>query len=230
MKLGAVLGRLPEGNNELEGTFLGVRGYSTQPIFAKSFALEFSFWGQTNSSINFFRGGDAVGGELAFNAGRNVERMRISGNGNVGIGTSSPDAKLAVNGTIHAKEVKVDLNIAAPDYVFKPDYKLIPLISLKAYIKRNSHLPEVPSASQMEMDGINLGDMNLMLLKKIEELTLYLLEKDGQIETHSERLKQQQEEIIVLKQQVRKANEQEDRIALLEARLERLMKSTGNSI
>jgi len=97
--------------------------------------------------------------------------------GNVGIGTTSPDAKLAVKGTIHTQEVRVDLNGAvAPDYVFEKDYDLMPLDELKVYLEANKHLPEVPSAKEMDAHGVNLKEMNLLLLKKVEELTLYLIE------------------------------------------------------
>ncbi|MHC0446355.1 hypothetical protein ACWA1F_13175 [Flavobacterium sp. 3-218] len=97
-------------------------------------------------------------------------------NGNVGIGTANPDAKLTVNGNIHSKEVKVDLNVPAPDYVFKDDYNLRSLQEVENYIKENSHLPEIPSAKEFENNGINVSEMNMALLKKIEELTLYVIE------------------------------------------------------
>jgi len=119
--------------------------------------------------------------------------------GNVGIGTTTPDTKLAVLGSIHANEVKVDLSVPGPDYVFEPAYKLPALSELKTYVDQNHHLPEIPSADQMAKDGLSLGDMNVKLLKKVEELTLYLIEKDKEIKE----LKQsQQNQIDELKKQV----------------------------
>lgn len=107
---------------------------------------------------------------------QNTTRMFLSVDGNVGIGTTTPDAKLSVKGQIHAQEVKVDLNGAiAPDYVFDEDYKLPSLEEIQSYITEHKHLPEVPSAKEMEANGINLGEMNLILLKKVEELTLLLM-------------------------------------------------------
>ncbi|HRK55440.1 MAG TPA: tail fiber protein [Cyclobacteriaceae bacterium] len=106
-----------------------------------------------------------------------IERLKISASGDIGIGTSSPDSKLTVKGTIHTQEVKVDLDgSVAPDYVFEKDYPLTSLEELKSYIDQNKHLPEVPSAKEMEETGINLKEMNLLLLKKVEELTLHLIE------------------------------------------------------
>jgi hypothetical protein len=104
-------------------------------------------------------------------------------NGYVGIGTSSPDARLAVKGNIHTQEVLVDLSGAVtPDYVFEKEYDLLPLSELESYINENKHLPEVPSAKEMEENGLNLKEMNLLLLKKVEELTLHLIEQNKKIE------------------------------------------------
>jgi hypothetical protein len=103
--------------------------------------------------------------------------------GNVGIGTAVPDAMLAVKGLIHAQEVKIDLlGACAPDYVFEQDYKLSSLDEIKAYIDQNKHLPEIPSAKEMEKNGVNLGEMNMLLLKKVEELTLHLIQTNERID------------------------------------------------
>ena len=125
------------------------------------------------------------------NADDNFEALRIRYNGNVGIGTDSPDYKLDVAGTIRACEVKVDLASGeCPDYVFANDYNLMPLDKLQNFIDENSHLPEVKPAVKMEAEGMDLKEMNVLLLKKVEELTLYVL--------------QQQKEINELKTEIRK--------------------------
>jgi hypothetical protein len=118
--------------------------------------------------------------------------------GNVGIGTLNPDAKLTVKGTIHANEVRVDLNVAGPDYVFEPTYHLKPLSEIETYIKANKHLPEVPSAKEMEANGVQLGEMNMLLLKKVEELTLYVIE----LKKENESVKQVVTEVNDLKRQI----------------------------
>lgn len=112
----------------------------------------------------------------------NATKFKVLTNGNVGIGTSNPDHKLDVNGVIHAKEIIVDLNVPGPDYVFEPDYDLPTLTEIETFIKENKHLPEVPSAKEMEANGIKLMEMNVLLLKKVEELTLHLIEQNKKLE------------------------------------------------
>nr|WP_299213931.1 tail fiber protein [uncultured Allomuricauda sp.] len=102
-------------------------------------------------------------------------------NGNVGIGTLNPDSKLTVKGNIHAEEVKVDLSVPGPDYVFKEGYDLKPLEEVQNYIEEHGHLPNIPPATEMEENGIQLGEMNMKLLEKIEELMLYTLEQEKKL-------------------------------------------------
>lgn len=109
--------------------------------------------------------------------------------GFVGIGTTNPDAKLSVKGQVHAQEVKVDIiGSVAPDYVFAEGYKLPSLDEVKAYIDKHQHLPEVPSAKELEANGINVGEMNLLLLRKIEELTLYVIDLKKQNDVQQEEI------------------------------------------
>lgn len=109
-------------------------------------------------------------------------------NGNVGIGTASPTEKLSINGKIRAREIKVETTGWA-DYVFEPSYQLPDLNETEQFIKEHKHLPEIPSAKEVAENGVNLGEMNSKLLKKIEELTLYLIEKDKQVTDLQERVK-----------------------------------------
>ncbi len=125
--------------------------------------------------------------------------------GNIGIGTTSPDTKLTVNGTVHAKEVKVDVNIA-PDYVFEKNYKIKPLAEVKNYIAANKHLPEIPSAKNMEKDGVNLSEIDMKLLQKVEELTLYLIDKDSQILNQQKQIDNQQKRLTKLERQIHASN------------------------
>ncbi len=101
---------------------------------------------------------------------------------NIGIGTTTPDKELTVNGKIHAQELKVGLSVTPPDYVFDKEYNLISLRELEDFILKNKHLPDIPSASKMEQDGVNISEMSMLLLKKTEEITLYILNHEKRIE------------------------------------------------
>ncbi|OXA91091.1 tail fiber protein [Flavobacterium hercynium] len=109
-------------------------------------------------------------------------------NGNVGIGTDSPDELLTVKGKIHTKEVRVDLGFTPPDYVFESDYQLKSLHEVENYIKENKHLPEIPSAKEIEKNGLMLAEMNMSLLKKIEELTLYSIDQNKKIDAQAKEI------------------------------------------
>ncbi len=108
-------------------------------------------------------------------------------NGNVGIGTAlvnNPNSyKLAVNGTIGAKAVKVEVTSTTwPDFVFNKEYKLKSLKEIEQFIKQNGHLPEIPTAKEIEKSGADLGELLKLQMQKIEELTLYIIEQNKRIE------------------------------------------------
>ncbi len=124
--------------------------------------------------------------------------LSIKSSGYVGIGTITPTERLAVNGKIRAREIKVEPDPATwPDYVFDEGYELTPLLLLEKYIKENKHLPEVPTAKEVGANGIELGEMNKLLLRKIEELTLLLIEQN-------KKLTAQGEEINEIKKKIKK--------------------------
>jgi len=115
-----------------------------------------------------------------------LERLRIDDNGNIGIGTSTPDNKLDVLGTIRANEVIVETGWA--DYVFQDDYKLKPLSEVEAFIKENKHLPSLPSATKIQEKGAHVAELMTKMMEKIEELTLYSIEQKKEIDELKRRL------------------------------------------
>ncbi len=116
--------------------------------------------------------------------------MKITSGGGVGIGTATPGSfKLAVEGTIGTRAIKVTSVTPFPDYVFKPDYPLRSISAVEKFIAKNQHLPGVPSAEEVKKEGgFELGDMNRKLLEKVEELTLYIIQLNKKIEQMDELL------------------------------------------
>jgi hypothetical protein len=107
-------------------------------------------------------------------------RFTIMDNGNVGIGIHRPTNKLEVDGTIKAKEIKVETGWA--DHVFSKDYNLPTLKEVKFHIESHKHLPDIPTEAEVKVSGINLGEMQVKLLQKVEELTLYLIQQQETID------------------------------------------------
>lgn len=122
--------------------------------------------------------------------GTTITKDLLVTSGNVGIGTDNPQNKLDVNGIIRAKEILVESNWA--DFVFKRNYKLPTLREVEEHIKEKGRLPNVPSEQEVKTNGINVGETNALLLQKIEELTLYVIQQQKAME-------QQQKEIEELK-------------------------------
>lgn len=105
--------------------------------------------------------------------------------GSVGIGTQTPSSKLHVNGgdirVSGGSFIDDGTTLNVPDYVFEPDYRLMPLDELREFVAREKHLPNVPSAETVKKEGLNLSQVQMRLLEKLEELTLYTLKQDEQV-------------------------------------------------
>ncbi|RXK85953.1 hypothetical protein [Filimonas effusa] len=134
--------------------------------------------------------------------------------GRVGIGTIRPQSELAVKGTITSMKVKVT-QTGWPDYVFDSSYQLPSLPQIETFIHQNKHLPEVPSATEVKTNGLDLGDNQAILLKKIEELTLYIIQQNKQIDQQNKQINQQNTQLILQKKQMEQI---EGRLQKLETR------------
>ena len=148
-----------------------------------------------NVQLTTFVGGSAITAgwlgtksnhPIAFFTNNSSAQMVIQLNGNVGIGTLNPTYKLSVNGTIQTKEVRVQTGWA--DFVFEEDYKLNPLPDVEKFILANKHLPGIPSAKEIQTNGLALGDIQTKMMQKIEELTLYIIQANKTIEELKQRL------------------------------------------
>jgi hypothetical protein len=138
-----------------------------------------------------------------------VPALTISVIGNLGIGTILPDEKLTVKGKIHSQEVKVDmLGSLVPDYVFAKNYNLKTLKEVETFINKNNHLPEMSSANEVEKNGLLLAEMNMKLLQKIEELTLYAIDQEKKTEKLTLDLKEQSKIILGQNKRIEKLEKQ----------------------
>jgi hypothetical protein len=139
---------------------------------------------------------NCANGIIATNGGTNIF-ISPSGNvsttfltnGNVGIGTTNPSSLLAVNGTVTSKKVKVTQS-GWGDYVFHSTYRLRPLPEVEKFIQQYHHLPEIPSAEEIEKDGLDLGDNQSAVVVKIEELTLYIINLSKEVEALKKELRE----------------------------------------
>ncbi|MDG3581259.1 hypothetical protein [Galbibacter pacificus] len=167
-------GRLGLGTTTTPKSKLEVKGVITSSSTTSSnYVTSFFVSGDGNAYMNF------VGGDADSRVGFQIDggsAMSIYNDRSVGINTSSTGShKLAVGGSIGAQEVKVEVG-GWSDFVFENDYDLPTLEEVEKYIHEKGHLKDIPSAKEVEKNGIFLGEMNAKLLQKIEELTLYVIE------------------------------------------------------
>ena len=145
-----------------------------------------------------------------------TERMVVLNTGSVGIGTTAPTERLDVDGNLRVRGgiSYGAAGVSVPDYVFEPGFPLMPILELEQYVRRERHLPNIPDASEIQGNGVNLGEFQMKLLEKVEELTLYTAEQ-------ARLIKRQKEEAAAFKEQ---AVIQNDRITALEQTVKALLK------
>lgn len=157
-------------------------------------SLYFGYNNNSNTTYGLYiTGGRGLPNQLDFGV---ENKFYVMGDGKVGIGTSYPSEKLSVNGNVSAKKIIVT-QTGWSDYVFNDDYALRPLSRLAQYIKQNKHLPDIPSEKEVNANGINIGDNQALLLKKVEELTLYVIHLQKQVNRQAEKITQLQHKKIV---------------------------------
>lgn len=170
----------PKSNmNSSATTFLDIedRNFNSRYRFIAESDSKSDFVCYTKSQTPFF--------QLSENGSNTATLMLPFENSYVTIGTntyseSGINYKLSVNGKVRAESVKVYTDWA--DYVFMTDYELTPINEVELYIKKNGHLKNIPTASEVKSHGIDLGEMNKLLLEKVEELTLYMIDQQKQID------------------------------------------------
>ncbi|MEM9981554.1 MAG: hypothetical protein AAF734_03590 [Bacteroidota bacterium] len=141
----------------------------------------------------------------------NTKLLNLTTDGRLGIGTSyvPENFKMAIEGNLVVEEMLVDLREDWPDYVFEEDYDLMPLINLQTYIQTHGHLPNIPSAQEVQTEGgIYVGAINTKLLEKIEELTLYTLAQEEKLSAQQQQYEQLVAEMAALKAMVETLKEE----------------------
>ena len=179
------------GITHTQGYKLGVNGsVLCESLKVNTGIITSSFNLGTNAGLNKILVSDATGNSSWTALASIIPAMSFNGTA-VGIGMMPPAGgayNLYVTKGILTEEVTVKLQTNWPDYVFAKDYNLIPLKEVEIFISKNQHLPGLPSAENVKRDGVNLGEMNSLLLKKIEELTLYVIELEKKYENLESRL------------------------------------------
>lgn len=188
------------------GRFSGTLWANDRIILANNKLLTFVSYNYHDFYIGSDNAKDALHIGYGNAVGDNVQMTFDKATNRVGIGTTTPDSKLTVAGNIHAQEVKVTVNAGA-DFVFHDDYILPSLKSIEKFIKENRHLPEIASEKDMQENGLFLADMNIKLLQKIEELTLYTIEQEKKLESQDKTNQELKARLLRLEQLVLNSNQ-----------------------
>ncbi len=172
---------LRSGNTNLGSSSSQIRmGYSGSPNYSHSIRTRHHGGQDARNAIDFFVWDYGVDSAETIGS-KHVLTIDGNGNGMVGIGTKEPQNELDVDGTIRAEEVIVETFTGA-DFVFEPDYPLKPLNKIEAYVAENGHLPGIPPAREMIDQGVSIGELQILLLQKVEELTLYVIQLENRIQ------------------------------------------------
>lgn len=192
---GANFIRLGQINVSSTGALTGVSSISTTGrviIGTGGFFMSDATWIRTHNEKSIWAGNGGFGADGGLSIGYGGAVSPVGGAiiaGSVGIGTKiTANAKLSVKGKILAEEFEITTDVPASDYVFEDEYNLMPLSEVELFINNNKHLPEVPSAKQFKENGYKVGQMDDLLLRKVEELTLYVIELNKQLEATREEL------------------------------------------
>lgn len=202
-----IINKLPT-NYEAIGLYVGERSmydaYTYNPFLAKGKMYVFQSSNSEYAAVFHNNGGSGPGVLIQSGSGTGsgaaYPLLRI-----VSRGSSPGDPAYDVfrvdgfTNATYAREIIVNLNTSWPDYVFEPTYDLKPIAEVETYLKINKHLPEMPSQNEVETEGINVAKMDALLLKKIEELTLYIIETNKKMELISIKNKELAEALSVLK-------------------------------
>ena len=180
---GTISGHLPGNALRIQTTYgnldLGPQNdaYANLSTDRPSFFFNKTVYLQNGTLATYY----TTGADLKFQTnGENRMTIRHN-NGNVGIGTTAPKNKLDVNGTIRAKELILEAT-GWPDFIFSPDYRLPSLENVANHIKEHNRLPGIPSEAEVKENGVNMGEMQVKLLQKIEELMLYTIQQQEMID------------------------------------------------
>ncbi|WP_350284674.1 hypothetical protein [uncultured Croceitalea sp.] len=180
-----------------KGSHTGIQGIQVERSGGDHIRLVTNYTGyggglESSSKLRFAVNGNTL----------DTPSMMLNESGNLGIGTTNPGTyKLAVRGKIRAEEIKVETGWA--DYVFQEDYNLPTLDQVENHIKTKGHLINIPSAKEVAENGVQLGEMNKLLLEKIEELTLYLIDMKKENQNQQEQLIKMKEELSFLKKSIK---------------------------